>query len=323
MSLVANGLPILPGETILITDHEHAGGRTMWELQRDRQGAILVEVPLFGDEDLGPGGWKAGLLERFSRAFQEYGVSIVSFPLVTTSTGHILPAREICELAKENGAVSVIDAAQAFSVIPIDVQELDCDFLVVNGHKYLCGPVGSGFIVVKPRMLSTMESFWPTVVDETNYHLEPHPYFGVLPHRKGGLAPFTNIIPLQEALNMYELLGPEVVYKRLLRIGQFLREIIFCNPDVFELITPMEEGSSCVMTCFRPTAKLGLSSEEICSRLKGDYNIHVKHATEGGADAVRVAPHYYTTSKELCLFFSALAQITGVPITTSSISCVE
>ena len=155
MSLIANGLTFEAGDAILTTDHEHTGGYTMWELQRDRYRSKLVQIPL-----LIPGQpedeWKASLLERFEKAFQKHEPKVLSFSWITTSTGHILPAKELCELASRYGAISVIDGAQAFGILPMDVTELDCDFLVCNGHKYLCGPVGTGFISVHPRRLEAV-----------------------------------------------------------------------------------------------------------------------------------------------------------------------
>jgi selenocysteine lyase/cysteine desulfurase len=85
------------------------------------------------------------------------------------------------------GVISVLDAAQAFTVIPLDMLVVDCDVLVVNGHKYLCGPVGSGFVALNPRLLATVPSFWSTVVDENYFH--PDNPARNLPQRKGGVRP--------------------------------------------------------------------------------------------------------------------------------------
>ncbi len=306
MSLIANGLSFKAGDVILTTDHEHTGGFTMWELQRDRYGAQLVQIPLIipgQPEDE----WKAGLLERFETALKSNDVKVLSFSWITTSTGHVLPAKELCKLASSYGAISVIDAAQAFAVLPIDITELNCDFLVGNGHKYLCGPVGSGFICVHPRMLEDVSAFWPTVVDENYYHPE-NPAINS-PHRKCGMRAWTAVLPLDEALSFYERLGPQRVRERLLATGQILRDWLSQHAKYFELVTPAAEDISCVMTCFK--AKL-LASEEVYKILRDEYQIHVKHSTEGNADTVRISPHYYTTADEISRLISALSEIAGM-----------
>lgn len=307
MSLVANGITFRKGDVILITDHEHSGGRTMWELQAARYGARVIEIPLLAGLE-SEKEWADGLVSRFRRDLQTYNVRVISFPWITTSTGHVLPAERLCALAAEYGAISVIDGAQAFAILPVDVKRIDCDFLVVNGHKYLCGPVGSGFIYINDRMLQSFESFYPTVVDSEAYY-HPEDLSLHFPHRKGGISAYTNILPLDDALQFHMDLGPRNVYKRLLQIGRWLRKGLSAYPNHFELLTPIKSDLSCVMTCFRMKQ---VDSETVYQTLKNNYNIHVKHSTEGGADSVRIAPHYYNTAEELKYLAYALCQIAGV-----------
>jgi len=307
MSLVANGISFNAGDVILTTDHEHSGGRTMWELQRDRYKAKVVQIPLL-IEGQKEDEWKQGLLNRFERALKTNHAKVLSFSWITTSTGHVLPAKELCSLAKKYGAISVIDAAQAFAILNIDMQDIDCDFLVMNGHKYLCGPIGSGFICIHPRQMEKFSSFYPTVVDENYYH--PEAPANHLPHRKGGLAAYTNILPLYDALSFYQELGAATVYNRLSDIGQWLRAGLSNLANV-EVITPSDPEISCVMTCFRVQGK---KSEDVYQTLKKPYGIQVKHSTEGDPDndgdyLVRVSPHYYNTQDELVALAKALCEI--------------
>jgi isopenicillin-N epimerase len=339
MCFVANGLTINAGDVILTTDHEHSGGRTMWELLKDRRGAIWDTFELLrkGDNEEN---WAGNLVDRFRAKVATYGsaVKVLSFPWVTTSTGHVLPAKELCQAAKDLRIISVIDGAQAFTIIPMNLQEVLCDFLVVNGHKYLCGPIGSGFIVTRKEQLGLVggvdSSFWPTVLDDqvylrmtTNKHSNAH--------RKSGISAYTNLLPLYEALTFYENLGAQNVHDRLLQIGKWLRDGLSTFPDNFKLITPMGPGLSCVMTCFQLWENKASNtlkySEDVYQALKKQYGIQVKHSTEGYTDtytypdpkdstktvtvvngAVRLAPHYYNTEKEFKKLAKALCAIAGV-----------
>lgn len=316
MSLIANGLTFSAGDVIITTDHEHTGASTMWQLQADRYGARVLQVPLLDPLD-SEGSWRENLVERFRRACQTAGgaVRVVSFPVITCSTGHLLPVRELCGVARGFGASSVVDAAQAFTVVPLDVQAFDCDALVANGHKYLCGPVGSGFVTVHPRLLATLSSFWPSIVD-TNYYNPGNPQRH-FPHRKGGVQAYTNILPLAEALAQVARLGMETIASRLAEIGGRLRAALAAYPDRFELITPRDPASGIVMTCFRIR---GLASQTVYERLRDQYAIHCRHATEGfPADAagtvngaVRLSPHYYLTEAELSRTLGALYALAGM-----------
>jgi isopenicillin-N epimerase len=316
MSLIANGLTFSAGDVIITTDHEHTGALTMWRLQADRFGARVIQVPLLGPMD-SEASWRVNLGERFRQACRdaEGQVRVVSFPVITCSTGHLLPVRELCAVAKSFGAISVVDAAQAFAVVPLDVQAFDCDAMVVNGHKYLCGPVGSGFVTVHPRLLATLASFWPTIVDDNYYHPEnPRRHY---PHRKGGVQAYTNILPLADALAQVFRLGMPTITSRMSEIGGRVRGSLAAYPDRFELITPMDTSSSSVMTCFRIR---GMFSETVYEMLRDRYAIHCRHATEGfTADAsgtvngaVRLSPHYYVSEAELSRIIGALYQIAGI-----------
>jgi len=316
MSLIANGLTFSTGDVIITTDHEHKGAITMWRLQADRFGARLIQVPLLGPMD-SETSWRESLVERFRQTCRnaEGQVRVVSFPVITCSTGHLLPVRELCAVARSFGAISVVDAAQAFAVVPLDVQAFDCDALVVNGHKYLCGPVGSGFVTVHPRLIATLDSFWPTIVDDNYYHPEnPQRHY---PYRKGGVWAYTNILPLADALAQVFRLGMQTITSRMSEIGNRIRGSLVAYPDRFELITPMDPSSSSLMTCFRIR---GIPSETVYGILRDRYAIHCKHATEGfTADAsgtvngaVRLSPHYYVSEAELSKITGALYEIAGI-----------
>lgn len=316
MSLIANGLTFSAGDVIITTDHEHPGASTMWRLQGDRFGARVIQVPLLGPMD-GEASWRRNLVERLRQACSdaEGQLRVVSFPVITCSTGHLLPVMELCAVARSFGAISIVDAAQAFGVVPLDVQAFDCDAMVVNGHKYLCGPVGSGFVTVHPRLLATLASFWPTIVDDNYYHPEnPRRHY---PYRKGGVWAYTNVLPLADALAQVSRLGMQTIARRMSEIGSRLRNDLAVHSDRFELITPMDPASSSVMTCFRIR---GMSSETVYEILGDRYSIHCRHATEGfTADAsgtvngaVRLSPHYYVSDDELSRITRALYEIAGM-----------
>lgn len=316
MSLIANGLTFSAGDIIITTDHEHPGASTMWKVQADRYGARVIQVPLLSPSD-SEASWRSNLVERLRQTCRDaWGrVRVVSVPVITCSTGHILPVREICAVASSYGAISVVDAAQAFTVVPLDVQAFGCDAMVVNGHKYLCGPVGSGFVTVHPRLIAAVPSLWPTIVDDNYYH--PENLRRHYAYRKGGVQAYTNMLPLAEALAQVFRLGMQTIAGRMLEIGSRIRNSLAAYPDRFEIITPMDPSSGSVMTCFRVR---GMLSESVYGILRDKYAIHCKHATEGfPADAsgevngaVRLSPHYYVSEDELSRIARALYTIAGI-----------
>lgn len=269
-----------------------------------RYGAKVVKIPLIVCDEK-EDEWKEGLLKRYEDALKSHdNVKVLEFPWITTSTGHILPAKELCQLAREYNAFSVIDAAQAWAVIPIDFYDVNPDFMIMNAHKYLCGPVGVGFVIINDRILTMKpQKFWPTVVDDYNINFGPDTSF-----LSGGVKPYANLIALNNTLEFYSDLGVREVYEKLQQIGEWMRNGLSCYPDTFEIITPIKPEFSCIMTCFKVK---GMTSEDVYARMR-QFGVEVKHSTEGEADTVRIAAHYYNTPNEFNTMVKKLCHIANV-----------
>ncbi|MBL7078974.1 aminotransferase class V-fold PLP-dependent enzyme [Candidatus Bathyarchaeota archaeon] len=154
MNLLANGLDLPAGSEVLITDIEHPGGRCGWELLAERRGTTLckAEIPIPVED---PG----RIVEAFEKAIRPE-TRVMSFPHISSEQGMILPVKELCSLARENGILSVIDGAQATGHIPIDVREIGCDAYYSSPHKWLMAPAGNGFLYVKETLI---DEVWTTL----------------------------------------------------------------------------------------------------------------------------------------------------------------
>src|SRR5262249_16719659 len=122
MSFLANGLDLASGDEVLSTDHEHPGGISAWRLLAKRRGVVVKELPL--DQALRDG--PEAVLKLFRSAFTSK-TRVFVFSHVTSAVGALLPARELCTLAREHGALSIVDGAQAVGQIRVDVPALGCD----------------------------------------------------------------------------------------------------------------------------------------------------------------------------------------------------
>jgi cysteine desulfurase/selenocysteine lyase len=134
------------GDEVLVTELEHHANIVPWQMLRDRTGITLRVVPITDGGDIP--------LESFHRAFTPR-TRLVAFTAVSNAIGTELPVAEITRLAHAAGAKVLIDAAQAAACMPIDVQMLDCDFLVFSGHK-LFGPTGIGVLYGKQALLEEL-----------------------------------------------------------------------------------------------------------------------------------------------------------------------
>lgn len=138
---------IAEGDEIVITYMEHHSNIIPWQQLAQRNGATLKYIDLEADGTIS--------LEKVRETITSK-TKIVSVMMVSNVLGTINPIKEITKIAHENGAVMVVDGAQAAPHMKIDVQDLDCDFLAFSGHK-MCGPTGIGVLYGKKELLENME----------------------------------------------------------------------------------------------------------------------------------------------------------------------
>lgn len=138
-----------PGDRILLTEMEHHSNLVPWQLLAQEKGAELVYLPITDDGFL--------QMDRLDELLDER-VRLVAFTMMSNVLGTITPAKELVERAHAVGAVVLVDGAQGVPHLPVDVQELGCDFLAFSGHK-MCGPSGIGVLYGREELLEAMPPF--------------------------------------------------------------------------------------------------------------------------------------------------------------------
>ncbi|MDT8311509.1 MAG: family 2A encapsulin nanocompartment cargo protein cysteine desulfurase [Methylophaga sp.] len=131
------------GDEIIVSHLEHHANIVPWKRLCDETGAKLRVIPV---DDSGQ-----VILSEYQKLLSDK-TKLVSFTQVANALGTITPAQEIIAMAKRVGAVTLLDAAQSVSHLAVDVQQLDCDFLVFSGHK-IFGPTGIGVLYGKKALL--------------------------------------------------------------------------------------------------------------------------------------------------------------------------
>ncbi|MFO1093262.1 MAG: aminotransferase class V-fold PLP-dependent enzyme [Planctomycetaceae bacterium] len=151
INIVACSVVLNSGDEVLLTDHEYGAVARIWGQACARTGAktVVARLPL-------PITNQADVVEAvFDRVNERTKVIVVSH--IASYTATILPIAEICRRANELGILTCVDGPHGLVQQPLKLRDLGCDFYAASCHKWLCGPIGSGFLFVRGRHKSKMQ----------------------------------------------------------------------------------------------------------------------------------------------------------------------
>ncbi len=191
-----------PGDVILYTGMEHHSNLVPWQLLAQRTGATLRHIPVLDDGTLDLANIDALLTEQ---------VKLFTFVHISNSLGTINPAKELIAKAKAVGAVTFLDGAQSVGHLPVNVQELGCDFLAFSGHK-MCAPTGIGVLYGRMAVLEQMppwhgggEMIQIVTLEGSTYKRPPHRF-------EAGTPDIAGVIGLGAAIDYLEGIGLENIH---------------------------------------------------------------------------------------------------------------
>jgi isopenicillin-N epimerase len=156
-SYIANGVDLKAGDEVLMTDQEHPGGEHPFNLRAKRYGIVVKKVALPK-----PVPNAAAVLNLISDAITPR-TRVLFFSHITTVTGVVLPAKELCALARSKGILSAVDGAHVPGMMALNLHDLGCDMYSSSPHKWLQATKGSGFLYVRDEV---MDRLWNTIATE-------------------------------------------------------------------------------------------------------------------------------------------------------------
>src|SRR3954452_6822393 len=218
------------GDVIVLTEMEHHANLVPWQLLVQERDGDLEFIPITDDGRLRLDVYEVLLKLR---------PKLVAFTQVSNTLGTITPAREIIEMAHAAGALVLVDGAQAVPHIPVDVQELGCDFYVFSGHKMLA-PMGSGALWARRELLEAMPPFMAGGEMIREVHLRRSEWNAIPWKFEAGTPDVSAAVGLGTAADYLTALGMD-------RVRQHERELVTYTLDAFrrelpgiELYGPMD-----------------------------------------------------------------------------------
>ena len=211
---------LLTGDEIIISAMEHHSNIVPWQMLCERKGCVLRVIPINEVGELQMSAYRQLLNER---------TKLVAVTHISNTLGTINPIKEIIDLAHGVGANVMIDGAQSIQHMPINVQDLDCDFFAFSGHK-VYGPTGVGVLYGKKKLLEAMtpwqgggDMIEKVTFEKTTYNELPHKLEAGTPNIAGGIGlgeaiRFLNKLNIKEVMTQEKALS-EYAEKLLSEIG--------------------------------------------------------------------------------------------------------
>ncbi len=280
MNFMAHGLDLQPGDEVLSTDQEHPGGRCGWELRAHREGIIWrpLEIPI-------PPPDPETIVKIFAQAITPR-TRVIAIAHITSQFGIVMPVRQICELARPRGILTIIDGAQAVGQLHVNVKEIGCDAYFSSPHKWLLAPPGNGFLYIRQEKLNDV---WTTLASGQWNNYQAGAY-RLMQYGTGNLSLLKG---LEAAIDFHMRIGPDRVQRRIIGLANRLRQGLQ-QIDGVTILSPTHPELAGAMVTYRVE---GMTGSQLQDELWNRRKIRVRKM--GAKNSVRQSVHIYNSPEEI------------------------
>jgi cysteine desulfurase / selenocysteine lyase len=294
-----------PGDEIILSVMEHHSNIVPWQIVAQRTGAVLkfVELTPEGSFDF----------SQFQNLISEK-TKLVAVCHVSNTLGCINPVAEIAAIAHRYGAKFLVDACQSLPHSPVDVQQINCDWLVASGHK-MCAPTGIGFLYGKLELLESMPPFFGGGEMIADVYLD-HSTYAELPHKfEAGTPAIAEAIALGAAVDYLSNIGMDKIHAYEAELTAYLFQKLAEIPEIQVYgPQPNAEGEGrAALAAFtaadvHPNDLSTLLDQEGVAIRSGHHCTQPLHRYLGLPGTARVSLSFYNTRAEIDIFIKALKE---------------
>ena len=163
-NLVGWGLDFRPGDAIVLSRHEHPANILPWYALAQRKGLKVIFLDGYQDDDQ--------LMYQLEEVLDHHSVRAVALSHVSRNTGYRLPVHKAAEICREREIFFLVDGAQSFGNIPVDIRAIGCDAYSFCGHKWILGPQGTGGLWLSEKSMDRVAPSWVGSKSQVSYDME-------------------------------------------------------------------------------------------------------------------------------------------------------
>ena len=267
MQQIVRGLDWQAGDEFVMTSLEHVSTYGLSHSLTQEHGVTVkvLEAELLTDEEL---------LAELAAALNEH-TRLICLSHIASPDGRLLPIKEAAAIAHDAGVPVVLDLAQSVGQMPVDLAALDCDFAVGSGHKWLLGPMGTGYIFVSERQIS---GFRPNLIpDRSPWTLggDPTPAPTARSRTEIGTYNHALVVGLGRAVEIVQSIGLDTMQARIADLTRRLRRGV-AQFDRARIITPLEPEKSAGITSVMFDGYTKTDMDGLVARLQERHQALVK-----------------------------------------------
>ena len=293
-----------PGDEILITAMEHHSNIVPWQIQADMYGLSVKVAPINKDGEL--------ILEEFEKLISPR-TKLIALTHISNVLGTVNPVNEIVKIAHNHKIPVLIDAAQSVQHTKVDVQKIDCDFLVFSSHK-IYGPTGIGVLYGKEEWLNALPPYQGggEMIESVSFEKTT---FNKLPFKfEAGTPDFVGTAALATALNYINSIGLDNIAHHEDELLKYATEKMLQIPGMRIIGTAKEKCSviSFLVDDIHPY-DIGTLLDKMGIAIRTGHHCAEPLMKELGIDGTaRVSFAFYNTKEEVDLFIAGLKRIVSM-----------
>jgi isopenicillin-N epimerase len=287
---VSNGLQLGPDDEVIVYADNHPTNLTAWREKAKRFGFTVTTIPTVTPH---PGA--EAYVDLFAKAITPK-TKVIGFTHLSSNSGDLFPAKEICAMARSRGVLTLLDGAQTFGALDVNLGDIKPDFYTGSAHKWPCGPKECGVLFVNKDV---HDRIWPSVIGVYAGAV------GISQKLEGmGQRDDARLVAFAESIRFREAIGRKVIEERLRQLSQFvigeLRKL-----DGVQVYTDPAPGRSANLVIFKPGT---LDPRRFAAALGEKHGVVATSRAGQDRPGLRVSPHLYNTMDEMERLIAATKQ---------------
>ena len=290
LDMIIGGLHWNAGDEAVMAEQDYGSMLEMFKQVAKRQGVVnnIVSVPNHPASD-------EEIVELYAKAITPK-TRLLMISHMVNITGHILPVRKICDMARGKGVEVMVDGAHALAHIQFKIDDLNCDYYAASLHKWLSTPLGAGVLYVRKE---NIHKIWPLLAEADRKEDD----ISRLNHI--GTHPVHTDLSITAAIDYYEKIGPERKEARMRWLQQYWTSKVRNIPKVM-VNTPADPARSCGIA---NVGIQGMKPADLADTLLKKYNIYTVAIDYANVHGCRIAPNLFTMPAELDVLVKACKEL--------------